>query len=92
MFLLRKHWEMIIFNFNGKFIRRGAPMSVVGQTLKAKVLETIQQHPLRPTELVSELRKEAYAQEVEGALSELLDEGSVVFGSDRHLRVAGTAA
>ena len=75
-----------------KFLLRRISMTIVGQTLKSKVLETIRQRPLRPTDLVLELRKEAYAREVEGALSELLDEGSVVFGSDRHLRVAGTAA
>jgi hypothetical protein len=68
-------------------------MALVGHTVKSKVLETIRKSPLRPTELVSELRKESlYAREIENALSELLDEGTVTFGSDRHLRATDTPA
>lgn len=68
-------------------------MALVGHTVKSKVLETIRTSPLRPTELVSELRKESlYAREIENALSELLDEGTVTFGSDRHLRATDTPA
>jgi hypothetical protein len=65
-------------------------MTVMAKSVKDKVRDTILQEPLRPTELVQKLRHEFYAREVEGALSVLLDEGSVVFGSDRNLRVSGT--
>lgn len=59
---------------------------VTESALKLKVLETLQRAPLRPTDLVSSLRGEALQMDVENALSDLLDEGTVVFGSDRLLR------
>lgn len=60
--------------------------------LKSKVLQTLQREPLRPTDLVSSLRKEAPQMEIEIALSDLLDDGVVVFGSDRLLRSIPVAA
>jgi hypothetical protein len=67
-------------------------MTVINQTIKSLVFEKIRQRELRPTELVRELLTEAYPREIENALSALLDEGSVKFDSDRHLRTTGTAA
>lgn len=70
----------------------GIYMTVMEQTIKSLVLDRVRQAPLRPTELVRELSDEAYPSEVENALSGLLDEGAVVFGSDRKLSVAETFA
>lgn len=67
-------------------------MTVMEQTIKSLVLDKVRQAPLRPTELVRELSEDAYPREVESALSGLLDEGTVVFGSDRKLSVAKTLA
>jgi len=67
-------------------------MTVIEQTIKSLVLKAIREKALRPTELVRELHTEAYPREIENALSALLDEGSVRFDSDRHLRTTGTAA
>jgi hypothetical protein len=65
-------------------------MVVMATSVKDRVRDVISGKPLRPTELVQELHSEFYAREVEGALSQLLDEGSVVFGSDRILRILDT--
>jgi hypothetical protein len=67
-------------------------LPAVDTVLKSKVLQTIQHEPLRPTDLVSCLRKEAPQMEIESALSDLLDDGTVVFGSDRLLRSILVAA
>ena len=61
-------------------------LQVTESALKSKVLETLQRAPLRPTDLVSSLRREALQMDIESALSDLLDEGTVIFGSDRLLR------
>jgi hypothetical protein len=61
-------------------------MATVGMSLKDKVLETVRFAAMRPTDLVKALEKEAYAKEIEVALSALLDDGSVQFEYDGHLR------
>lgn len=58
----------------------------VENMLRSKVLQLIKHEPLRPTDLVSSLREEAPQMDIESALSDLLDDGVVVFGSDRLLR------
>jgi hypothetical protein len=55
----------------------------MGETLlKDRVLETLHAQPLEPTELVRTLHGAGPQREIEIALSDLLDEGSVKFESD----------
>jgi hypothetical protein len=61
--------------------------TAVERTVRSRVLDAIKEQPLRPTELLLKLRPEFYGQEVEGALSELIDRGEVQFGKDRKLRI-----
>jgi hypothetical protein len=67
-------------------------MAVMNQTLQDVVLQKIQETPLRPTTLIRELRKEAYPREIENALSELIENGTVEFGSDGLLRTSPVLA
>ncbi len=67
-------------------------MATVGMSLKDKVLETVRSKPMRPTDLVKELEKDAYAKEIEVALSALLDDGTVLFEYDGRLRPTAVAA
>lgn len=61
-------------------------MAVMDQTLQDAVLQRIREIPLRPTELIRDLSGEAYAREIENALSDLLENGTVEFGPDGILR------
>jgi hypothetical protein len=63
-------------------------MATVGMTLKDKVLETVRSEPLSPVDVVRTLQKDAYAKEIEIALSDLLEEGSVEFEYDGRLHPA----
>ena len=83
--------KVISYRFKDVF-SEGFYMTVMEQTIKSLVLDRVRQAPLRPTELVRELSDDAYPREVENALSGLLDEGAVVFGSDRKLSVPKTFA
>jgi hypothetical protein len=65
-------------------------MTVMNQTLPDLVLQTIREKKLRPTELIRELVRVGYPREIENALSGLIENGSVVFGSDGILRVTET--
>jgi hypothetical protein len=56
-------------------------------TIKSLVLAKIQESEPRPTQLIRELSTEAYPMEIENSLSELLDEGAVIYGPDGLLRV-----
>jgi hypothetical protein len=69
-------------------------MTVMEQktTIRSLVLAKIRELEPRPTQLIRELCTEAYPSEIENSLSELLDEGAVIFGSDGRLRVAETFA
>ncbi len=67
-------------------------MTVMDQTLQGVVLQKIREKHLRPTELIRELSEEAYAREIENALSDLIEAGSVVFGSDGILRTTESLA
>jgi uncharacterized protein (DUF111 family) len=67
-------------------------MAVMNQSLQDVVLQKIQEKPLRPTELIRNLSKEAYPREIENALSELIENGTVEFGSDGILRTTSALA
>lgn len=57
-------------------------------TIKSLVLDRVRQSSPRPTQLIRELRDEAYPAEIQSALSDLIDEGEIFFSSDRRLRIA----
>jgi hypothetical protein len=61
-------------------------MAVMVQTLQDIVLQRIRENGLRPTELIRDLSGEAYAREIENALSDLIENGTVEFGPDGILR------
>ena len=63
-------------------------MATVGMALKQRVLETIQDEAVRPTDLVIKLQKDAYGREVETTVSELIEDGSVRFAYDGLLRAS----
>jgi hypothetical protein len=58
-------------------------MPVLEQTLQDYVAGALRSRSQRPTDLVEALRNEGYyPKEIEAALSGLLEDGSVVFGTD----------
>ena len=59
-------------------------------TIKSLVFERVLASQPRPTELIRELSSEAHPVELENALSVLLDEGAITFGSDGRLRATET--
>lgn len=61
-------------------------MAVVNKTLRDVVFQAIRSKNLRPTELIRSLCNEAYPREIENQLSDLIESGEVVFGSDGILR------
>jgi hypothetical protein len=63
-------------------------MTVMNQTLQDIVFQTIRKRPLRPIDLIRRLSGEAYARELENALSDLIEDGSIVYGSDGMLRAS----
>ncbi|HTY83407.1 MAG TPA: hypothetical protein VMB19_04270 [Silvibacterium sp.] len=63
-------------------------MATVRMTLKDKVLETVKSEPLSPVDVVNALQKDAYSKEIEIALSDLLEEGSIEFEYDGRLHAA----
>lgn len=67
---------------------RHISMTVMNQTLQDVVFLTIRKTPLRPIELIRKLSREAYARELENALSDLIEDGSVVYGPDGMLRAS----
>jgi hypothetical protein len=62
--------------------------AILDMTVEARLLAELAKRPLRPTDLVRALRNDVLPSEVEGVLSDLLDRGTVTFGSDRLLRAA----
>ena len=62
------------------------------ETLSAVILDTLRATPLRPTDLVQTLCGLATPREIQNNLSDLLDEGAVVLGTDRLLRATLIAA
>jgi hypothetical protein len=71
---------------------RHISMTVMNQTLQGVVFQTIRKKPLRPIELIRKLSGEAYARELENALSDLIEDGSIVYGSDGMLRASEQTA
>jgi hypothetical protein len=60
----------------------------VTPAVRDRVLKVVREGSPRPTELLDLLQKEFSYRDVEDALSELLDSGQIVLGSDRHLKAA----
>jgi hypothetical protein len=66
-------------------------MPLLDRPLEDKVMEVLREKPLRPTQLVQSLRRSgAFEREIESALSALLDDESVLFGSDGLLHTVQT--
>jgi hypothetical protein len=67
-------------------------MATIPLTLRDKVLEAVQTDAIRPTDLLKLLETDGVrSREVENALSELLDSGSVRFEFDGRLHASPEA-
>lgn len=65
---------------------------MVAPETRNEVLRMVQEHSPRPTELLKLLSAKLSYDEIQDALSELLDSGEVVLNSDRHLNLRTRAA
>jgi hypothetical protein len=55
------------------------------------VLDRIRRSPLKPTDLLVELRPVYSYTEIQGAISDLLETGNIILTSNRHLEPARPA-
>jgi hypothetical protein len=65
---------------------------MLAKETRTEVLRIIQEHSPRPTELLKLLSPKLSYDEIQDALSELLDSGEVVLNSERHLCLRTKAA
>ncbi len=63
-------------------------MTTLSISLKEKVFDTIKAEAMRPVELVKALEGDAYGKEIEIAVSDLLEDGSIRFEYDGRLHPA----